>query len=140
MKISKYDVYYLKKIITTHFIKCQQVISNFVFCFQPFFHLFFLQICIFFFMPAIFITVERMASSVTPSKQILQNSGTYVFIVINKNYILKFIYSAKSSPYFWPQYRQSQVRGRFCKILWPSQNLWTLCSSNTGCFILKCKQ
>ena len=33
---------------------------------------------------------------------------------------------AKSSPYFWLQYTQSKVRGRFRKILWPSQNIWTL--------------
>ena len=33
---------------------------------------------------------------------------------------------AKSSPYFWLQFIQSKVRGRFCKILWPSQNIWTL--------------
>ena len=32
---------------------------------------------------------------------------------------------AKSSPYFCPMYCQSKVR--FCKILWPSQNAWTLC-------------
>ena len=33
---------------------------------------------------------------------------------------------AKSSPYFWLQCTQSKVRGRFRKILWPSQNIWTL--------------
>ena len=33
---------------------------------------------------------------------------------------------AKSSPYSWLQYIQSKVRWRFCKILWPSQNIWTL--------------
>ena len=32
----------------------------------------------------------------------------------------------KSSPFFWLQYIQSKVRGRFRKILWPSQNIWTL--------------
>ena len=32
----------------------------------------------------------------------------------------------KSSPYFWLHYIQSKVRGRFRKILWPSQNIWTL--------------
>ena len=31
-----------------------------------------------------------------------------------------------SSPYFWLQYIQSKARGRFRKILWPSQNIWTL--------------
>ena len=45
---------------------------------------------------------------------------------------VKFIYSekgkifAKSSPYFWLQYIQSKVKGRIRKILWPSQNIWTL--------------
>ena len=33
---------------------------------------------------------------------------------------------AKSSTNFWPQYIQSKVSGRFRKILWPSQNIWTL--------------
>ena len=33
---------------------------------------------------------------------------------------------AKSSPYFWLQYIESKVRWRFRKILWPSQNIWTL--------------
>ena len=33
---------------------------------------------------------------------------------------------AKSFPNFWLQYIQSKVRGRFRKILWPSQNIWTL--------------
>ena len=33
---------------------------------------------------------------------------------------------AKSSPYFWPQYIQSKLRGRFLKGLWPTQNIWTL--------------
>ena len=33
---------------------------------------------------------------------------------------------AKSSPYFWLEYIQSKVRGRFRKILWRSQNIWTL--------------
>ena len=36
---------------------------------------------------------------------------------------LKF---AKSSPNFWLQYIQSKGRWRFRKILWPSQNIWTL--------------
>ena len=30
--------------------------------------------------------------------------------------------------YFWLQYIQSKVRGRFHKNLWPSQNIWTLWS------------
>ena len=33
---------------------------------------------------------------------------------------------AKSSSKFWVQYIQSKVRWRFRKILWPSQNIWTL--------------
>ena len=33
---------------------------------------------------------------------------------------------AKSSPYFWLQYIESKEKGRFRKILWPSQNIWTL--------------
>ena len=46
-------------------------------------------------------------------------------------FIVKFIYSekanfAKSSPYFWLQYIQSKVSWRFRKIVWPSQNIWTL--------------
>ena len=32
----------------------------------------------------------------------------------------------KSPPYFCPMQCQSKVRWRFCKILWPSQNIWTL--------------
>ena len=47
--------------------------------------------------------------------------------------LLKFIYSEKAmqnfviaSPYFCPMLCQSKVRWRFCKILWPSQNIWTL--------------
>ena len=54
--------------------------------------------------------------------------------------MIKFIYSkkpknfAKSSPYFWLQYIQSKVRGRFRKILWPSQNIWTLKVSRNAQF------
>ena len=33
---------------------------------------------------------------------------------------------AKSSPYFWLALHRTKVRGRCCKILWPSQNIWTL--------------
>jgi hypothetical protein len=33
---------------------------------------------------------------------------------------------AKSSPYFCPMKCQSKARWRFCKVLWPSQNIWTL--------------
>ena len=32
----------------------------------------------------------------------------------------------KSPPYFWLQYIVSKVSWRFRKILWPSQNIWTL--------------
>ena len=32
----------------------------------------------------------------------------------------------KSSIYFWLQCTQSKSRGWFSKILWPSQNIWTL--------------
>ena len=59
-----------------------------------------------------------------------------VCLVISKwlvgySLLIKFIYSekatniAKPSPYFWLQYRQS-IGGRCRKILWPSQNIWTL--------------
>ena len=37
---------------------------------------------------------------------------------------------AKFSPNFWLQYIRSKVRGRFRKILWPSQNIWTLLRHN----------
>ena len=47
--------------------------------------------------------------------------------------ILKFIHSEKATKFceIFPlllttQYIQSKVRGRFRKILWPSQNIWTL--------------
>ena len=36
---------------------------------------------------------------------------------------------AKSSPYFLLQYIQSKVRWKFFKIMWPSQNIWTLSES-----------
>ena len=45
---------------------------------------------------------------------------------------LKFRYSkkvpkfSKSSPYFWLALHRTKVRWRFLKILWPSQNIWTL--------------
>ena len=32
---------------------------------------------------------------------------------------------AKSSPYFWLALHRTKVRWRFCKILRPSQNIWT---------------
>ena len=42
----------------------------------------------------------------------------------------KYKYSekfAKSSPYFWlALHSRTKLRWRFCKILWPSQNIWTL--------------
>ena len=31
---------------------------------------------------------------------------------------------AKSSPYFWLALHRTKVRWRFCKILWPSQNIY----------------
>ena len=33
---------------------------------------------------------------------------------------------AKSHPYIWLALHRTKVRWRFCKILWPSQNIWTL--------------
>ena len=33
---------------------------------------------------------------------------------------------AKSSPYFWLTLHRTKVRWRFCKMLWPSQTVWTL--------------
>ena len=33
---------------------------------------------------------------------------------------------AKSSPYFWLALHRTKVRWKFRKILWPSQNIWTL--------------
>ena len=46
------------------------------------------------------------------------------------NYILRRPQNfAKSSPYFWLVLHLTKVRWRFCKILWPSQNIWTLLSS-----------
>ena len=36
---------------------------------------------------------------------------------------LKFIYSP---PYFWLALHRTKLRWRFLKILWPSQNIWTL--------------
>ena len=33
---------------------------------------------------------------------------------------------AQSSPYFWLALHRTKVRWRFRKILWPSQNIWTL--------------
>ena len=40
--------------------------------------------------------------------------------------IIKVQNFAKSSPNFWLYVLQSKVRWIFCKILWPSQNIWTL--------------
>ena len=38
---------------------------------------------------------------------------------------------SKSPPYFWLALYRTNVRWRFRKILWPSQNIWTLiCSKN----------
>ena len=32
----------------------------------------------------------------------------------------------KYPPYFWLALHRTKLRGRFCKIMWPSQNGWTL--------------
>ena len=32
----------------------------------------------------------------------------------------------KSPPYFWLALQRTKVTWEFCKILWPSQNIWTL--------------
>ena len=37
---------------------------------------------------------------------------------------------AKSPPYFWQVLHRTKVRWRFRKILWPSQNIWTLIKKN----------
>ena len=39
--------------------------------------------------------------------------------------LVKFIYSEKATP-FWLALHRPKLRWRFCKILWPSQNIWTL--------------
>ena len=46
--------------------------------------------------------------------------------------VVKFIYSekatkfVKSPPFFWLVIHRTKVRWRFRKILWPSENIWTL--------------
>ena len=40
--------------------------------------------------------------------------------------LLKFIYSEKATKFTWLLSYVVPVRWRFCKILWPSQNIWTL--------------
>ena len=53
-------------------------------------------------------------------------------LFFNKNFLLSsYILRrpqnfAKSSLYFWLELHRTKVRGRFRKILWPSQNIWTL--------------
>ena len=50
---------------------------------------------------------------------------------------------AKSTPYFWLALHRTKVRWRFRKILWPSQNIWTLCIFFMQCrhiFLLQCSQ
>ena len=48
------------------------------------------------------------------------------------NFFIKFIYSEKATTFckmftlFCPMYCQSKIRGRFRKILWPSQNIMTV--------------
>mgnify|MGYP006863931207 CR=1 FL=1 len=65
-----------------------------------------------------------------PQCQKLDQLGSGRWALVNL--MLKFVYwekgtnFAKSSPYFCLQYIQTKVRGRFHKILWPSQNIWTL--------------
>ena len=50
---------------------------------------------------------------------------------------VKFIYSenatnfAESSPHFWLALHRTKVRWIFRKILWPSQNIWTLTTLNS---------
>ena len=39
---------------------------------------------------------------------------------------------AKSPPYFWLALHRKNIRWRFCKIFWPSQNIWTLLKCNNG--------
>ena len=57
----------------------------------------------------------------------------------SSSYILRRPHNfAKSSPYFWLQYTQSKVRGRFRKILWSSQNIWTLVDSATKVTYMIC--
>ena len=53
---------------------------------------------------------------------------------MRRAYILKFIYSEKATKFckiftlrnIWLALHRTKVRWRFCKILWPSQNIWTL--------------
>ena len=50
---------------------------------------------------------------------------------------LKFIYSEKATQFceiLCPMLCQSKVRWRFRKILWPSQNIWTLICNWNKCF------
>ena len=51
---------------------------------------------------------------------------SFINAILNRqsSYILRRPQNvAKSSPYFWLQYIKSKIRGRFCKILLPSQNI-----------------
>ena len=56
--------------------------------------------------------------------------------------LVKFVYSEKAtkfceiSTYFCLQYIQTEVKWRFFKILWPSQNIWTLISVFFGLKVL----
>ena len=59
--------------------------------------------------------------------------------------MLKFINSEKATKFceiflllltIWLQYIQSKVRGTFRKILWPSQNIWTLSENVNNIFWL----
>ena len=56
----------------------------------------------------------------------------YVSQWIQSSYILRRPQNfVKYPPYFCPMQYQSKVRWRFCKILWPSQNILPLIRQNT---------
>ena len=79
--------------------------------------------------PLNFLTIGKFAEGARPSstmeRNILWSITTPYFL--KSSYILRRPQNfAKSSPYFWLHYIQSKVRGRFRKVLWPSQNIWTL--------------
>ena len=78
--------------------------------------------------------VEFMSQNYFQNIEILWFSKKYIYyympILLKLSfYPLKFIYSekaTKSPPIFCPMYYQSNNWWRFRKILWPSQNIWTL--------------
>ena len=55
--------------------------------------------------------------------RLLQFDRFEMTYILSTDLWVKFIYSGKALHYI-----QSKVRGRFRKILWPSQNIWTLVS------------